>query len=192
MGKTRDDPADKKPADWVDENRIDDPAKTKPADWVDEQRIRDPEAEKPSEWDEEEDGIWESPMVDNPKYKGAWFPEKVDNPDYKGEWKPKQLDNPDYVEDVYAFDDIGAVGFELWTVNRGSVFDNILVCDSFDHAKSVADPLLKMFAQEKEAKKAHDKATGKNKEKDDKAPLGGEEDDDDDDTDVHDLRKEDL
>merc|ERR1711948_50589 len=55
--KTHDDPADKKPQDWVDEKRIDDPAKTKPADWVDEQRIRDPEAEKPAEWDEEEDGF---------------------------------------------------------------------------------------------------------------------------------------
>merc|ERR1711972_123996 len=187
MGKTRDDPADKKPADWVDENRIDDPAKTKPADWVDEQRIRDPEAEKPSEWDEEEDGIWESPMVDNPKYKGAWFPEKIDNPEYKGEWQPKQLNNPDYVEDVYAFDDIGAVGFELWTVNRGSVFDNILVCDSFEHAKSVGQKLQKIFEKEKEAKKAWKKANGKDDSDD--APAGGEEEEDDDDAE---QPKEDL
>lgn len=189
--KTHNDPADAKPEDWIDEERIDDPTKTKPADWVDEQRIRDPEAEKPSEWDEEEDGIWESPMVDNPKYKGAWLPEKIDNPEYKGEWKPRQLVNPDYAEDVYAFDDIGAVGFELWTVNRGSVFDNILICDSFDHAKSVGDPLLNLFAQEKEANKAWKKSTGKDEDKDGKIPPG-EEEEDDDDSDVHVLGKEDL
>lgn len=190
--KTRDDTTDKKPADWIDERRIDDPTKTKPVDWVDEQRVRDPEAEKPSEWDEEEDGIWESPMVDNPNYKGAWFPEKIDNPAYKGEWKPRQLGNPDYVEDVYALGDIGGVGFELWTVNRGSIFDNILLCDSFDHAKSVAEPLLKLFSQEKEAKQAHDKATGKKKDKDVKTPAAPEDDDDDDDSEVHDLGREDL
>lgn len=80
----------------------------------------------------------------------------------------------------------------MWTVNRGSVFDNILVCDSFDHAKSVGEPLLKLFEQEKEAKKAYQKATGKDKGKDDKAPPGEEDEDDDDDSDGHDLGKEDL
>merc|ERR550525_96747 len=61
--KTRDDPADKKPEDWVESKKIDDPAKSKPADWVDEHRIRDPTATLPAEWDEEEDGIWEAPMI---------------------------------------------------------------------------------------------------------------------------------
>lgn len=159
--KTRNDPADKKPEDWVDVRRIDDPAKKKPEDWVDARRIRDPEATRPSEWDEEEDGTWESPMIDNPKYKGEWLPEKIDNPLYKGEWTPRQLDNPDYVEDVYAFDDIGGVGFELWTVNRGSIFDNVLICDSLDYAKSVGDKLVALFAKEKDAKKAWQKANGK-------------------------------
>ena len=32
------------------------------------------------------------------------------------------------------FDDIGSVGFELWTVNAGSVFDNIFVSDDLDAA----------------------------------------------------------
>lgn len=159
--RTHDDATDKKPHDWVDEKRIDSPNTKKPDDWVDEQRVRDPEAEKPSEWDEEEDGIWESPMIDNPKYKGAWFAEQIDNPAYKGEWKPKQLDNPDFVEEVYHYDDIGAVGFELWTVNNGSVFDNILLCDSFEHAKTVGEKLKTLLEKEKEAKKAWDKANGK-------------------------------
>merc|ERR1711870_166669 len=110
-------------------------------------------------------------MIDNPKYKGAWFAEQMDNPAYKGEWVPKQLENP--------FDDIGAVGFELWTVNNGTVFDNILLCDSWDHAKSVGEKLKKVFDQEKDAKKAWDKANGKYTA--DAAPTPDEDEDDDDD-----------
>jgi len=180
--KTRDDPSDKKPQDWVDVKKIDDPTKTKPSDWVDEQRVRDPDAQQPSEWDEEEDGIWEAPMIDNPKYKGAWFAEQIDNPEYKGEWSPRQLENPDYVEEVYAFDDIGGVGFELWTVNNGSVFDNILITDSFDHAKSVGESVRKLMDKEKDAKKAWEKATGRDKG-DDSAPPDEDEGEDDDDDD---------
>jgi len=176
--KTRDDPEDKKLADWVEKKLIDDPDKQKPADWVDEKRMRDPEAEKPKEWDDEEDGEWESPWIDNPKYKGAWFPTQIENPEYKGEWKPKQLDNPEYVEDVYPFDDIGAVGFELWTVNNGSIFDNILLTDSFEYAKEMGEGLKKLWEKEKEAHKAWKKASGK---EDDEVPPpeDGEDDDDD-------------
>merc|ERR1712048_368572 len=124
--------------------------------------IRDPEASQPEEWDEEEDGSWEAPMIDNPKYKGDWIAERVDNPAYKGVWKAKQLANPDYVEDVYIYDDIGSVGFELWTVNKGSLFDNILITDSFDHAKSVAEKVWKPWVEkEKEAKKEEDKKNDK-------------------------------
>merc|ERR1712066_600850 len=116
-----------------------------------------------------------------------------DNPEYKGEWKPRQLDNPDYVEDVYAFDDIGAVGFELWTVNKGPVFDNILICDSFEYAKKEGESLKKIFENEKDAKKAWEKATGKDK-KDSGSSAGDDEDADDEDEaeDSVDRAKEDL
>merc|ERR1712048_572796 len=143
-----------------------------------EKRIRDPTATQPEEWDEEEDGAWEAPMIDNPNYKGEWKIEKVDNPAYKGEWNPKQLDNPDYVEEVYPFDDIGAVGFELWTVNKGSIFDNILLTDSYEHAKTVAEEVWKPFVEkEKEAKKEWDKKSGKS---DSDSSTAGDDDDDDD------------
>jgi len=33
-------------------------------------------------------------------------------------------------------------------VNAGSIFDNILICDSFDHAKSVAESLRKVIDKE--------------------------------------------
>lgn len=181
--KTSDDLTDKKPADWVEEKKIDDPAQKKPSDWVDEKRVRDPEATVPEEWDEDEDGQWEAPMIDNPKYKGAWTTTQVDNPAYKGEWVPKQLDNPEFVEEVYSYDDIGAVGYELWTVNRGSIFDNILVTDSFEHAKTVADEVFTPFVEkEKEVKKEWEAKHGPKKKKgDDDAPPGGEDEDDDED-----------
>merc|ERR1719330_1149388 len=115
-------------------------------------------------------------MIDNPNYKGEWKIEKVDNPAYKGEWNPKQLDNPDYVEEVYPFDDIGAVGFELWTVNSGSVFDNVLLTDSFDYAKDAGSAVMSLFEKEKEAHKEWKKANGKDDE--DAPPPGGEADDD--------------
>jgi len=181
--KTSDDPSDKKPADWVDAKRIDDPAKKKPKDWVHEKRMRDPEATQPAEWDEDEDGIYEPPMIDNPKYTGEWLPEKIDNPSYKGEWKPKQFENPEYVQDVYTFDDISAVGFELWTVNKGSIFDNILICDSLEHATSVGEKLQAVFAKEKDAKKVWQKANGKEEDSEDTPPPEGDMEDDDDEID---------
>eukprot|EP00929_Paragymnodinium_shiwhaense_P061648 TRINITY_DN30812_c0_g1_i1.p1 TRINITY_DN30812_c0_g1~~TRINITY_DN30812_c0_g1_i1.p1 ORF type:complete len:401 (-),score=139.24 TRINITY_DN30812_c0_g1_i1:111-1313(-) len=178
--KSHDDPKDSKPSDWVEEAKIDDPAAKKPADWVDERRIRDPTAQKPEEWDDDEDGVYEAPLIDNPAYKGAWSSGKVDNPAYKGVWKAKQIPNPDFVEGVYGYDDIGAVGFELWTVNLGSIFDNILLTDSFDHAKAVAEEVWKPHADEEKAtKKAWEKKSGKAGSPEFDDADGGEEDDDD-------------
>jgi calreticulin len=189
--KSSDDASDKKPADWVDVKKINDPKQTKPSDWVDEEKIRDPDAKIPEEWDEEEDGAYEAPMIKNPAYKGEWTTTMVDNPEYKGEWKAKQIDNPAYVEEVYPYEDIGAVGFELWTVNKHSIFDNILVTDSFDHAKTVGEKLKTDYLdKEKAAKEAYDKANGKDSAASSPPAGAGDDDDDDDDSDKVDLDKE--
>merc|ERR1719326_1497979 len=157
--KTVDDPSDSKPKDWVDEAKIDDPEDKQPADWATEAKISDPDASKPEGWDDDEDGEWEAPVIDNPAYKGAWFAKRIDNPAYKGVWKAKQVPNPDFIEDVYPQEDIAAVGFELWTVNSGSIFDNILVTDSLDTAwEHAAAHFEKITAGEKDAKEAYDKA----------------------------------
>merc|ERR1719426_357539 len=95
-------------------------------------QVDDPSDTKPEDWDDEDDGEWEAPLVDNPEYKGPWKQPQVDNPAYKGEFKPKQIDNPKYKDDVYAFDNLSGVGFEVWTVNKGSIFDNVIVSDSVD------------------------------------------------------------
>ena len=128
------DPEQSKPADWVDDAKIPDPEATKPEDWGNEPaQIPDPDAEMPEDWDEEEDGEWEAPMIDNPDYKGEWEAPMIDNPDYKGPWVHPLIDNPDYEEDdaVHAVcNPCGAVGFELWQVKAGTVFDDIIVTDS--------------------------------------------------------------
>lgn len=186
--KMQDDPTDSKPKDWIEDAKMDDPKAKKPDDWVDEVRVQDPEATKPPEWDDDEDGEYEAPMIDNPKYAGAWVAERVANPAYLGVWSPKQQANPDYVEDVYAFDDFGGVGFELWSVNNGTLFDNILVTDSFEHAKEVAEKVWKPFVEkEKEAKKEWDK---EHKKEDAGASDDEKDEDEDDDEEAVDPTKE--
>jgi len=42
------------------------------------------------------------------------------NPAYKGKWVHPEIDNPDYSADseIYAFEDFGRVGLDLWQVCR--------------------------------------------------------------------------
>jgi calreticulin len=52
---------------------------------------------------------------------------KIANPDYKP--------NPT----LYAFEDFGAIGFDLWQVKSGSIFDNVLITDDLSvQAKAAA------------------------------------------------------
>lgn len=151
--RTIDDPEVQKPADWVDEPMMDDPEDIKPEGWDDiSPEIPDPDAEKPEDWDDEEDGEWEPPLIDNPDYEGPWIPRRVENPDYKGPWEPPQIDNPNFKEDNalhFRCDKCRYVGFELWQVKSGSLFDDIIVTDSIEEAKAFADETF--FAkQEKE------------------------------------------
>merc|ERR1712072_268874 len=135
-----DDPTDKKPSDWVDEEMMDDPEDKKPEGYDDiPKEIADPDAKQPEDWDEEDDGEWEAPMISNPDYKGPWSAKRIKNPAYKGEWKPKQIANEKYDENLVTFPELTHVGFELWTVNNGTIFDNIYVGDSIDDAKAMAD-----------------------------------------------------
>lgn len=119
-----------------------DPADVKPEGWDDiPATIKDPEAKKPEDWNDEEDGEWEAPSVPNPDYKGEWKPKMIDNPEYKGKWVAPDIANPDYFTDdkLYAFTDLKYVGFELWQVKAGSIFDNIIVTDSLDAAKKFGE-----------------------------------------------------
>jgi len=155
-----DDPSDSKPSDWVDETEIDDPEAKKPDGYDDiPAQIPDPDATKPEDWDDEDDGEWEPPLIDNPEFKGEWVAPKIANPAYKGEWNPKQIKNKDYEEGVQlAAFDATHVGFELWIVNNGTIFDNILVTDDLEYAKAQGEKLWRPTADgEKEKKEAWDK-----------------------------------
>merc|ERR1712046_224624 len=68
-------------------------------------------------------------------------PAQLDNPDYKGKWEAPMIPNPEYVPDdqLYKFEDNKYVGFELWQVKAGSIFDNILVTDDAGYAKKFAE-----------------------------------------------------
>jgi len=176
------DPDDKKPADWVDDSMIDDPEVAKPGDWVDEKRMVDAEAKKPDDWDDEEDGEWEAPMKDNPEYKGEWVVKRISNPAYKGFWEANKIANPEYVDDdkVYSFADFGFIGFDLWQVKGGTIFDNVIVTDDVAEAdefakkwKALSEIEKAKKAEEDEAKKGDDK---KKEDEDDDDEEDKEED----------------
>merc|ERR1712045_684966 len=154
------DPDDKKPDDWSDESMIDDPEDKKPDEWVEEKRIVDPEAKKPDDWDDEEDGDWEAPMKDNPAYKGEWMVKRISNPAYKGFWEAKKIANPEYVDDdaVYKYDDFGFIGFDLWQVKGGTIFDNVIVTDDKAEADVFAKKWKDLSEVEKSKKKEEDDA----------------------------------
>merc|ERR1712176_1264446 len=175
------DPDDKKPDDWVDDSMIDDPETKKPDDWVEEKRIVDSEAKKPDDWDDEEDGEWEAPMKDNPEFKGEWIAKRISNPAYKGFWEAKKIANPEYEDDdsVYKYSDFGFIGFDLWQVKGGTIFDNIIITDDVAEADSFAKKWKELSEVEKAKKKEEDDA--KKAEADKKAESSSDDDDDDDD-----------
>merc|ERR1712139_345962 len=146
-------------------------------DWTEEKRIVDPDAKKPDDWDDEEDGEWEAPMKDNPAYKGDWSVKRISNPAYKGFWEAKKIDNPEYVDDdmVYKYADFGFIGFDLWQVKGGTIFDNVIICDEVAEADEFAKKWKTLSEFEKEAKKKEDSS------KQDAEKKKEDEDDDDDD-----------
>ena len=200
------DPSAKKPDDWVDNAKMDDPDDKKPDDWEKPELIPDTEAKKPEDWDDEEDGEWEAPMINNPEYKGEWKPKQIDNPAYKGEWVHPEIDNPDYSPDkeLYKYDDIGAVGFEIWQVKSGTIFDNILVTDDVEEAKKFAKETFEVTkVEEKKMKDKQDEEERKKQEEEDKKREAEEKDkkpdadddeadDDEDDEGKDDETKEDV
>merc|ERR1712023_413842 len=166
--------------DWevLKPKKSDDPEDKKPDDWVTEKRIVDPEAKKPDDWDDDDDGEWEPPMKDNPAYKGDWSVKRISNPAYKGFWEAKKIDNPEYEDDdkVYKYDSFGFIGFDLWQVKGGTIFDNVIICDDEADADAFAAKWKALNEHEKEEKK---KADESKKEEDKKKEDESDDDDDD-------------
>ncbi|CAI9113779.1 OLC1v1014452C4 [Oldenlandia corymbosa var. corymbosa] len=175
------DPEATKPDDWDEDApmEIEDEEAEKPEGWLDDEpeEVDDPEATKPEDWDDEEDGEWEAPKIDNPKcaeapgcgewkrpmkrnpaYKGKWHAPLIDNPNYKGIWKPQEIPNPDYFElDKPDFEPIAALGIEIWTMQDGILFDNVLIATDEKVAESIRTSTWKpKFDVEKEKQKAEE------------------------------------
>jgi len=184
------DPEQSKPADWVDEAMIPDPEAEKPEGYDDiPEQIPDPEAEKPEDWDDEDDGEWEPPLIDNPEFEGEWEAPMIDNPDYEGPWVHPMIDNPDYFYDdsvYHVCNSCGAVGFELWQVKAGSIFDDIIVTDSLEEAEEFAEETWAarqadekaMFDKIQEEKRAAEEEARKQAEAEAAAAAEAEEEDD--------------
>lgn len=176
------DPDAKKPADWDEDApyEIVDEEATIPEDWLEEEAltIPDPEAQKPEDWDDEEDGDWipptipnpkcsevsgcgpwTKPMIKNPDYKGPWTAPYIDNPAYKGVWAPRKIANPDYFEDKHPanFEPMGAIGFEIWTMQNNILFDNIYIGHSVEEARKLADETFFVKQPVEKALEAADK-----------------------------------
>eukprot|EP00850_Spirogloea_muscicola_P010993 SM000066S20468 [mRNA] locus=s66:567993:571870:+ [translate_table: standard] len=157
------DPDAMKPDDWDEDapRQVEDTDAVKPEGWLDDEplEIDDPEATKPDDWDDEEDGTWEPNKITNPKctqgpgcgewtrptkknpaYKGKWSAPLVENPNYQGVWAPRKIDNPEWFElERPDLESIAAVGIEIWTMNDGMLFDNILVTHDEDVANEYVE-----------------------------------------------------
>merc|ERR1711970_1361951 len=145
------DPEASKPSqdEWDEREEIADPDATKPEDWDKPEHIADPDATKPDDWDDDMDGEWEAPMVDNPDYA------------------------PD--DQIYAYDDFGRIGLDLWQVKSGTVFSNFLMTDDPATADAEAKEILKKIEAESEAKAAEEAEAAKAAEAEDDGELDEDE-----------------
>merc|ERR1712217_68876 len=127
----------------------------------------------------------EAPMKDNPAYKGDWHVKRIANPAYKGIWEAKKIANPEYVDDdnLYKYDDFGFIGFDLWQVKGGTIFDNVIITDDVAEADAFAKKWKELSEVEKAAKKAEDDA------KKSESSSSDDKDDDEDDEDEEETKE---
>ncbi|XP_066246051.1 calnexin-like [Euwallacea similis] len=174
------DPSAVKPDDWDEDApaQIVDESAVMPDNWLEHEptHIPDPNGVKPADWDSDMDGEWEAalienpactnapgcgpwepPLVNNPSFKGKWRAPLIDNPNYKGKWRPRKIPNPHYFEDTEPFkmQTISAVGFELWSMSKDILFDNIIITEDIavaNHwASSTFDKKMQKIASESES-----------------------------------------
>merc|ERR1739844_16441 len=152
-------------------------------DFLPPKKIKDPEAKKPSDW-------VDSAKMDDPEYKGEWKPRQIDNPEYKGAWIHPEIDNPEYnaadAEGIAKYEENCKIGFDLWQVKSGTIFDNLIITDDPAAAKTAGEELWAVTKEgEKKMKDAQDEEERK------KADEEAKKDDDDEDADDLDADEED-
>jgi len=111
----------------------------------------------------------------------------IDNPAYKGEWEHPLIPNPDFKEDKELYvrcTDCTHIGFELWQVKSGTIFDDIIVTDSLQEAKYYA---AKTFDKKKGPEKSKfDEIQEEKKKKESEAAAAADAAKSDDDEEDHD------
>merc|ERR1719198_1379483 len=127
-------------------------------------------------------------MKDNPAFKGEWIVKRISNPEYKGIWEAKKIANPEYEDDdkVYKYDDFGFIGFDLWQVKGGTIFDNVIITDDLAEADNFAKKWKDLSEVEKAEKKKEDDAKAS------EAAAKSDADDDDDDDASEDKNTEEM
>merc|ERR1712060_279245 len=124
-------------------------------------------------------------MKDNAAYKGDWSMKRISNPAYKGVWEAKKIANPEFVDDdsVYKYEDFGFIGFDLWQVKGGTIFDNVIITDDVAEADNFAKKWKELNEhetaekkKEEEAKKAEEEAKKAEDAKSADADEDGKED----------------
>merc|ERR1711988_829014 len=100
-----------------------------------------------------------------------------------GFWEAKKIANPEYVDDdaVYKYADFGFLGFDLWQVKGGTIFDNVILTDDVAEADKFAAKWKALSEVETAAKKEEDKAKA-NAAAAEKPDEKEDEDDDDEET----------
>merc|ERR1712039_1038085 len=95
----------------------------------------------------------------------------------------KKIANPEYEDDdaVYKFADFGFLGFDLWQVKGGTIFDNVIVCDDQAEADGFAKKWKALSEVEKAKKKEEDDAKKTEEKKEDSKDEDDDDDDDDED-----------
>merc|ERR1712085_102129 len=87
----------------------------------------------------------------------------------------------EYVDDenLYSYADFGFIGFDLWQVKGGTIFDNVIITDDVAEADAFVAKWKTLSEVEKAEKQKEDDA--KKADTDKKAESSDDDDDDDDD-----------
>merc|ERR1712166_363909 len=91
---------------------------------------------------------------------GEFEVKRISNPAYKGFWEANKIANPAYVDDdkVYSYADFGFIGFDLWQVKGGTIFDNVIITDDVAEADVFAKKWKALSEVEKAKKQEEDDA----------------------------------
>ncbi|XP_048198661.1 calreticulin-3 isoform X2 [Perognathus longimembris pacificus] len=86
----------------------------------------------PSDWNSELDGDWQAAMLQKPPYQDGLRAEGID----QDVWLHQKMQSASYLlqHDLSEFENIGAIGLELWQVRSGTIFDNFLITDDEEYA----------------------------------------------------------